>query len=161
MIIPKQFIFQKINRFLLALLLVGFGLLGSVAMSVAPLPGLAVPVQAAAYVPLKGKFAGVGADFSGNFTHLGKFQGVVDLEASTAVWIAANGDTVTNRTTSFILVEPITADIYRYEQTLEITGGTGRFANATGSATATGLINVVTGAYDGQLTGSISQPNQK
>ena len=138
-------------RFLL-LTLICFGALGSVTLSPAP-------VQAGDFVPLKGRFAGVGADFSGNFTHIGKFQGVADMEARTAVWIAANGDTITNQTTSFDLVEEVSPDVFRYEQTLVITGGTGRFANATGSATATGLINRVTGVYDGKLTGVISRPN--
>ncbi len=140
-------------RLLLATLLVSVSLLGSIALS-------AAPVHAADFVPLKGRFAGAGADFSGNFTHLGKFQGVADLVASTAVWTAANGDTITNQTTNFVLVEEVSPGIFRYEQTLVITGGTGRFANATGSATATGLINVVTGAYDGKLTGTISRPNR-
>lgn len=139
-------------RILLTILFMSISLLGSISLS-------AAPVHAGNFVPLKGRFAGVGADFSGNFTHIGKFQGVVDLAASTAVWTAANGDTITNQTTSFVLVEEVTPGVFRYEQTLVITGGTGRFANATGSATATGLINVVTGAYDGKLTGTISRPN--
>lgn len=139
-------------RFLLLSTLLCFGALGSVILS----PAL---VQASDFVALKGRFAGVGADFSGNFTHIGKFQGVVDLEASTAVWTAANGDTITNQTTAFNLVEEVTPGVFRYEQTLVITGGTGRFTNTTGSATATGLINVVTGAYDGVLSGTISLPN--
>lgn len=137
---------------LLAFTLISLCVMGSVALS-------ATPVYAADFVPLKGRFAGAGADFSGNFTHIGKFQGVVDLAASTAVWTAANGDTITNQTTSFVLVEEVTPGVFRYEQTLVITGGTGRFANATGSATATGLLNLVTEAYDGVLTGRISRPN--
>ena len=137
---------------LLAFTLISLCVLGSVSIS-------AAPVHASDFVPLKGRFAGAGADFSGNFTHIGKFQGVVDLVASTAVWTAANGDTITNQTTAFVLVAEVTPGVFRYEQILVITGGTGRFANATGSATATGLINLVTGAYDGVLTGTISRPN--
>lgn len=137
---------------LLAFTLISLCVLGSVSFS-------AAPVHASDFVPLKGRFAGAGADFSGNFTHIGKFQGVVDLVASTAVWTAANGDTITNQTTAFVLVAEVTPGVFRYEQILVITGGTGRFANATGSATATGLINGVTGAYDGVLTGTISRPN--
>ena len=143
---------QPLYHCLLAFTLISLCVLGSVALS-------AAPVHASDFVPLKGRFAGAGADFSGNFTHIGNFQGVVDLEASTAVWTAANGDTITNQTTTFVLVEEVEPSVFRYEQTLVITGGTGRFANATGSATATGLINVVTGAYDGVLTGVISRPN--
>lgn len=147
-----QSVGQTLYRCLLALLCISL-VMGSSIFS-------AAPAHAADFVPLKGRFAGIGADFSGNFTHIGNFQGAVDLEASTAVWTAANGDTITNQTTAFVLVEEVTPGVYRYEQTLVITGGTGRFANATGSATATGLINVVTGAYDGKLVGTISRPNQ-
>jgi len=116
-------------------------------------------VTAAEEVPLKGKFIGVGNDFSGHMTHLGRFTGVIDPVAFTAVWTAANGDTVTNQTTSFVLVEEVKPGVFTYEQTLLITGGTGRFENATGDAFVTGLFNVVTGQYNGRLTGTISQPN--
>ena len=146
----NQRCYPQFYRFLL-LTLICLGMLGSVTLS-------PTPVYAGDFVPLQGRFAGIGADFSGNFTHLGKFQGVVDLVASTAVWTAANGDTITNQTISFVLVKEVTPGVFRYEQTLVITGGTGRFANATGSATATGLINMA-GAYDGKLTGRISRPN--
>ena len=147
-----QPIHLTLYRFLLAFTLMSFCVTGGGILS-------ATPVHAADFVPLKGRFAGGGADFSGNFTHIGAFQGVVDLGASTAVWTAANGDTITNQTTAFVLVEEVSPAVFRYEQSLVITGGTGRFANATGSATATGLINVVTGAYDGVVTGTISRPN--
>ncbi len=149
-----QTVRHPLYRCLLAFTLISLCVMGSVTLS-------ATPVDAGDFVPLKGRFAGAGADFAGNFTHLGKFQGVADLVASTAVWTAANGDTITNQTTSFVLVEEVTPGTFRYEQSLVITGGTGRFANTTGSATATGLINVVTGAYDGKLTGTISRPNRK
>jgi len=69
------------------------------------------------------------------------------------VWTTASGDTVTNQTTSFILTKQIGPNAFRYRQTLTITGGTGRFVSATGSATATGTINVATGVYDGELEG--------
>ena len=144
--------YPQVYRVLL-LTLICFGILGSVTLSPAPL-------HAGDFVPLKGRFAGAGADFSGNFTHIGKFQGVADLEARTAVWTAANGDTITNQTIFFETFEEVSPGVFRYEQTLVITGGTGRFANATGIATATGLINGVTGAYDGKLTGTISRPNR-
>ena len=105
------------SRILLAILLLSVSLLGNIFLS-------AAPVHASDFVPLKGRFAGAGADFSGNFTHIGNFQAMVDLEASTAVWTAANGDTITNQTTSFVLVEEVSSGVFRYEQTLVITGGT-------------------------------------
>lgn len=114
---------------------------------------------AADQVPLTGRFEGVGTTFSGNFSHLGEFVGVFDPATSTAVWMAANGDTVTNQTTSFVLDEEVGPGIFIYEQELEITGGTGAFTNATGGADVVGLIDVITGAFDGDLEGTISRPN--
>lgn len=108
-------------------------------------------------VPLLGRFAGAGAEFAGNFTLLGAFSGVVDLDPSDGtdptVWVAANGDTVTNMTTSFVPAPDGT-----YVQTIVITGGTGRFAGATGSATITGNLDFATFAYDGTVVGTISHP---
>jgi hypothetical protein len=117
-------------------------------------------------VPLKGDFAGVGAEFSGNFSHLGRFEGLITgAEPTTAEWTAANGDTVTNQTTSFVIdFAGGTFPVFPYEQTLEITGGTGRFAGAAGSATVTGnidLSNPDVPVYDGHLEGTISQPGPR
>lgn len=114
-------------------------------------------------VPLKGHFQGIGADFSGNLTHLGRFHGVIDntSQPPTAVWTAANGDTVTNQTVSFEIdfTSPIEPDVYLYTQEIEITGGTGRFEGATGHASVTGTFNVATFEYDGRMRGRISKVN--
>ncbi len=122
-------------------------------------PG-AMAKQPGKEVPLKGDFAGVAAEFSGNFSHLGSFTGVVDLDPSDGtddtVWTAANGDTVTNQTTGFTVFPDGS-----YEQTIVITGGTGRFQDATGSATITGAFDFTTLVYDGHLVGSISQPGPR
>ena len=110
-------------------------------------------------VPLKGSFSGVGADFSGNFTHLGLFDGFI--EGFAATWSAANGDEVNANTVSFV-VDPTNAcpdGFVGYIQQLVIDGGTGRFENAVGGATVTGCINFGTGEYDGYLDGTISRPN--
>lgn len=114
-------------------------------------------------VPLKGHFAGVGAEFSGNFSHLGRFDGqVTGADPTTATWTAANGDTVTNETTSFVVdfSDLGSFPVFPYEQEIEITGGTGRFAAASGGGVITGTIDVETFAYDGYLDGSISQPGK-
>lgn len=104
-------------------------------------------------VPLQGEFNGVGGTFSGNVTHLGLFEGVIDNTTvpPNAVWTAANGDTLTNITTSFVIdfSAPVAPNVYPYTQSIEFTGGSGRFQNATGSADITGSIDVVTFAYDG------------
>jgi hypothetical protein len=118
-------------------------------------------VIAGDFVPLKGKFEGVGPDFSGNFTHLGKFAGVFNVEESTAVWTAANGDTVTTQTILFEPIEEVELGVFIYEQSLVITGGTGRFANAEGFADVVGLIDFVTFEFDGDLVGEISRPNSR
>lgn len=115
--------------------------------------------QAADMVPLKGKFAG--AEFSGTFSHLGHFQRLVDLSTGQAVWTAADGDTVTAQTLSFVpdFGNPITPTLFPYTQTIAITGGTGRFAGATGFVSVTGTIDVVVFEYDGLVNGTISRPN--
>jgi hypothetical protein len=138
--------------------------ISTVALTVMMLAALLAPSALAKRpdkeVPLKGDFAGVGAEFSGNFSHLGKFTGVVDLDDSDGiddtVWTAANGDTVTNMTTNFAPGPDNT-----YVQTIVITGGTGRFQDATGNATITGTFDFGTFVYDGHLDGSISQPGPR
>ena len=109
-------------------------------------------------VPLKGSFSGVGSDFSGNFTHLGRFDGFI--ENVSAIWTAANGDEVYANTVDFMvdLTNPC-PDGFVYIQQLVIGGGTGRFEDAVGRATVTGCINLDTGEYDGYLDGTISRPN--
>jgi len=112
-------------------------------------------------VPLKGSFSGVGPDFSGNFTHLGRFDGYIEL--FTATWTAANGDQVNANTLDFEvdMTNACPDGFVGYRQQLGIDGGTGRFENAVGGATVTGCINFDTGEYDGYLYGTISRPNSK
>jgi hypothetical protein len=113
-------------------------------------------------VPLKGSLGGDSSGFSGIFTHLGKFDGVFDPATFTAVWTAANGDTVTVQTTLFVTgdcLNPPDCYVLTYVQELTITGGTGRFYNATGSATVEGVFNFATGEFHGYLKGTISRPN--
>ncbi len=116
-------------------------------------------------VPMNGRFSGVGANFSGNATHLGSFEGIIDNTTvpPNAVWTAANGATLTNITTSFVIdfSAPVAPNVYPYTQTIEFTGGTGRFQNATGSADIAGTIDVTTFVYNGRIHGSISQPNSQ
>lgn len=114
-------------------------------------------------VPLQGWFSGLGPDFSGNATHLGRFTGVINNNTLPphAVWTAADGDTLTNITTSFVIdfSTPLAPNLFPYSQKIEFTGGTGRFQNASSYAEITGTINVVTFAYDGRINGALSRPN--
>ena len=145
------------QQFLVILIFLGLVLMGTG-------QGATPALAKSKLVPLKGTFSGVGANFSGHLTHFGRFQGVIDNTANppTALWTAANGDTITNQTASFNidLSAPIAPNVYPYTQILIITSGKGRFSNATGQATITGTINVSTFEYDGRLEGTISLPNQ-
>ena len=114
-------------------------------------------------VPLKGKFSGAGSSFSGQVTQLGQFDGVFDPETYSAVWVAANGDTLINQTTSFVFVDPNCpqdsqiSDWCEYVQELTINGGTGRFAFARGQATVTGFMDPgASGAYNGRIDGTLT-----
>ena len=70
---------------------------------------------------------------------------------------AANGDTVFG--THSGQVSP-TADpnVIVYDDPGVITGGTGRFAGASGSVTQSGVANLATGEYSGTITGRVSSP---
>lgn len=101
-------------------------------------------------------------------THLGKAQGpawaILDVTTFTyvgaATWVAANGDSIT------IIFEgqflPTATDgILENIETIEVTGGTGRFEGATGHGVAGGLLDGETLLPLGKgapFTGSISTP---
>ena len=102
----------------------------------------------------------VDGDASGNATHLGKytakFEATVNLACGCSVgdtvhFIAANGDSLygvgagsggPSDTPGYTLVTQFYA----------ITGGTGRFAGATGNFTVTRLVNNATGVSKGSST---------
>jgi hypothetical protein len=137
----------------------------------------AAPATAAVQLPLRGVIQAnetysldlanlqmfVNATGSGNATHLGRFavnyQVTVDLLTSAGTGastqlVAANGDAVyaagsgqgtpTGTPNEFIVVEVYT-----------ITGGTGRFAGATGTFVETRRVNIVTGVTSGEIEGTI------
>jgi hypothetical protein len=105
----------------------------------------------------------VDGDASGNATHLGKyiatFEATVNLACNCSVgdtvhFIAANGDSlygvgagsgIPSDTPGYTLVTQFYA----------ITGGTGRFAGATGNFTVTRLINMATAVSKGSIDGTI------
>ena len=101
----------------------------------------------------------------GNATHLGLFT--YDLEAAvslpslsataSATLIAANGDMIFG---AGVGQGTPTADpnLVSIVETYTITGGTGRFAGATGSFTVERLIDRVTLASSGTISGSIVLP---
>src|SRR5262245_27440840 len=104
-------------------------------------------------------------DATGTATHLGQFTlaipAVVDPVARTAVgtyeFTAANGDMVRAEFTGQA-TPTATPGVLSIVETATITGGTGRFAGATGSFTAQRLFDSVASTTVGSFTGTISAP---
>lgn len=105
---------------------------------------------------------------SGNATILGKFsvtyEGVVHNDENgvgtaspSAHFVAANGDSLFAEG-SGLGVPTETPGVNRIVEEYTITGGTGRFAGATGSFTVERLITLATGVTDGTIEGKIVLP---
>jgi len=109
-------------------------------------------------------FLSVSIEGTGNATHLGRFTveipHVVNTTNRTSTgtyeFTAANGDTLT---AGFTGQATLTAPgVLSVVETATITGGTGRFADATGSFTVERLFNQVTGVTTGSFQGAITSP---
>ncbi len=146
------------------------------------LPALALPMQAAAKdrLPLKGaesgtfrllgpcETSGMSLEVSGtgHTTELGNYSGhyrecfdpaTGAVTGGTFTLTAANGDKVFGTFNGQALPTD-NPTVVTYEDPGVITGGTGRFAHASGSMTTNGLANLATGEYTGTITGSVSRP---
>lgn len=139
---------------------------------------LAGPVAAGDQVPFRGSLAGtatitplggpmvaVEIDATGTATYLGKFTleapHTVNQATLTAVGTytltAANGDTLTaDLAGTARMVEP--PNVIAITETATVTGGTGRFAGATGSIQVERVFNRATGVTTGSFDGWISTP---
>ncbi len=140
-------------------------LVGSLAVTATERPfsangrGIATPIFDG-----NGNVVGAEPSGSGNATHLGMFTntGKVNFTPDASnpnilhptgggVFTAANGDKL-----NFIIINgdlDLTTGIGTGD--FEFTGGTGRFANATGHTSTVIEQNVITGAYEMTLVGSI------
>src|SRR5262249_46245804 len=104
---------------------------------------------------------------SGNASHLGNFTGPItriqDHQgnfATTTVFIGANGTDSVFLAVSGNLESPKGSScVFISTGTYTVTGGTGAFANATGSGTTSSEIDQCAGTAVGTYTGTISQPN--
>ena len=125
-------------------------------------------------VPFNGRFGGsqtvtvtfptasVEASVAGTATHLGRFTmelpHTVNLMTSTATGtatlVAANGDVIVASFTGQAQLGPIVSIV----ELATVTGGTGRFAGATGSFTITRGFDPAAGRTTGSFSGSISSP---
>ena len=155
-----------------------FNCAAGLALAVVAVLGLAGPVAAGEQVPFKGVLDGdvtrtpvddthvrVDIEADGVATLLGHFAlevpHLVDTTTRTAagyyVFTAANGDTLTAEFTGRAGPSGIPGVVRIVEEAV-ITGGTGRFAGATGSFTAVRLYDPVAGTTTGEFEGSISTP---
>lgn len=114
--------------------------------------------------PLAPPLASVLINGAGNATHLGRFTvripHLVNMVTRTATgsyeFTAANGDTLTADFTG--QATPATPGVLSIAETATITGGTGRFAGATGSFTGKRLFNTATLMTTGSFEGTLSSP---
>ena len=157
----------------LALLCVGCGQPESLAGPSLVGPGHPSSDSQTAELPFKGDLEGtqsvtlldppfgqVAGQATGNGTHLGKFAvqfpHIVNFATSTGVgtytFTAADGDTLTANFTGQAQPGPITSIV----EEAVITGGTGRFAGATGSFTVRRLFDRNAGTTTGSFTGTLS-----
>jgi hypothetical protein len=58
------------------------------------------------------------------------------------------------------LTPTATPGIDTFTDAVFITGGTGRFAGDTGTVTITGQVNLTTGAFSGEIDGSLFLPGK-
>lgn len=139
-----------------------------------------VAQAAAKEVPFKGTLDGevtvtpvnppiffVDIEGGGNATHLGKFTVSVPhtvdratrLASGEYLFTAANGDTVTAEFIGQSFLTDVPGVLYIVE-TAVITGGTGRFAGATGSFTVERVFDTITGLTSGSFDGTITSPGK-
>lgn len=145
-------------------------------IAAALLVGLAGPVSARDQIPFKGTLSGtavvtplnppivaVTIDATGTATHLGRFTLVAPHVVNQATLVgvgtytitAANGDTITaDLAGTAAMVEP--PNVIAITETATVTGGTGRFAGATGSIQVERIFNRATGVTTGTLEGWVS-----
>ncbi|HEY0602803.1 MAG TPA: hypothetical protein VGD58_07825 [Herpetosiphonaceae bacterium] len=143
--------------------------------------GLASPAAAANQVPftaigtavitgvthLPGGLTQLDGSLSGKATHLGNVTGSItriqDHQGgftSTAVLVGANGtDSVVLSISGRFEGGKGNSCVLTSTGTYTVSGGTGAFANATGSGTITTEIDECAGTATGTYTGTISQPN--
>jgi hypothetical protein len=95
-----------------------------------------------------------------NLSHLGRTT-MVGVETLGAVlnavhtFTAANGDLLHTTTTGYAVLKPDFSGV-NFFNTETVTGGTGRFANATGTATRNGSTNFSDGSGTWEIAGTLT-----
>src|SRR5437773_1277994 len=150
---------MKTSSLLAAMSLIAVLASSAVASEQVPFRGSLAVVQSGQVI---GGFLVVEGSGVGNATELGRFTAIfneqVDLSTGigtgTFTFLAANGDTLSS---SFIGNATPTPDpnILLLEEVDTITGGTGRFAGATGTFTLERVLNLTSGVSTGSFNGTI------
>ena len=107
----------------------------------------------------------VTANGSGNATHLGQYAISYEVEVNletlsgvgSAQLVAANGDILYANLLGQATPTG-TTDVFNVVEEFTITGGTGRFANASGNFTLSREVNITTGVTSGTMNGTIILP---
>jgi hypothetical protein len=140
--------------------------------------GLARHAAAGDLVPFRGNLEGlvtrsgappivtVNISATGNATQLGQLAvsipHSVNVVTRTAtgeyLFVAANGDTLTATFIGASMPTPADPTVLAIEEHATITGGTGRFAGATGGFTTERLYDTIAGTTVGSFEGTISTP---
>jgi hypothetical protein len=106
--------------------------------------------------------ASITRDGTGTATHLGKYTSHLTAQINiltrhatgAAIFTAANGDTLTT-TVDGQATPTTTPGVLSIVEVYTITGGTGRFADATGTFTLEIILTQATGVSTGAFSGSI------
>ena len=110
-------------------------------------------------------------DFAGQETHLGSFTGVVTgvvplgtggcptnaNACYTATLTASNGDQVYVFLITYVTGVDSSTGLNTYVEAINVVGGTGRFANATGTGAGFGEVNANTSSYYASVSGTITR----
>jgi hypothetical protein len=156
---------QSIAASLTLAVVAALGLAGSAAAEeLVPFKGTVEGVRVAR-TPLDPPFVFAQINATGNATQLGQFKVVIAAIANTTTrasigsfqFVAANGDTLTAEFTGQAM--PTAApNVTAFVEIAIITGGTGRFAGATGGFRVERLLDTDTLVTIGAFEGSISTP---
>lgn len=150
-------------------------------LGINPQADVASPEKARKQVPFRGRLDGdvtrtplspplvsVLVEGTGQAAHLGRytftFPHVVDsstrLATGTYTFTAANGAKLTANVTGIAMLSE-TPNVLSIVETATITGGTGRFARATGSFVIERLFDTVALTTSGSFEGTISRPGAR